>query len=87
MKWVTERNDEMNVAPRRQYATDFAHDLCRIANMFEHRIALHTLKNLRRERQVFCVGSDIDSRHRKQIKIDIALDDTASPADVEIPAT
>src|SRR5216684_3449880 len=47
VKWVTERYHEMNVASRRQYATDFAHDSCGITNVFEHRIALHTLKNVR----------------------------------------
>jgi hypothetical protein len=84
MQWVTERRHEMSIASRRQYAADFAHDLPGIANVFQHRITLRALKNVRWERQVFRVGGDIDSRRPDQIEVDIAWDKTAGSADVEV---
>ena len=42
--------------------------------MFDHRMALHPLKNSGAEGQALCIGSHVDAGHRKQVNVDVAPD-------------
>ena len=65
---------------------NFRHDLFRIPDVFENRIALHTLENAGRKRHLLRIRGDVDALYGEQVEIDIALHDAACPADVQIPS-
>lgn len=86
MKRVTERRYQMNVTAGGKHPPDLAHYAYRITNVFEHRIAFHALKDVRREGQVLGIRRNVNPGHSKQIEVHAAVDCPAGAADIEIPA-
>ena len=75
----------MRVSTRSKHALDLPHDARRVTNMLQDRIALHSLKQVRRKGQQLRISRDIDSGHRKQIQVDVSINSPACAPDVQVP--
>jgi hypothetical protein len=82
---MAEWRHEVDVAPRHNYARYFGHDAIRMADVFQHSVALDGGKGCLREGKKFSVGDDIDFGSPEQVEIDISFDASARAANVKIP--
>ena len=60
VKSMAERDHDMRVAAWGQHALNFLHDGCGVLDVFENRIALHSLEEAVGKREAFRIGGDID---------------------------
>ncbi len=82
MEGMAEGNHYMCVAPRQQYALNLTHYLIWSTNVFENRIALNPLENVRWERQMMSVCNDVNARSAAYIHVYVAIHHTIGTTDI-----
>ncbi len=70
----------------RQHALDFARDAFGPFDVFEHRVALDALEDVRREGKGVGAGADVHAGRHDDVEIHVAVGRSPSAAQVEVPA-
>ena len=79
---MAERRHQVRIASGRQHARDLTHYLLRIADVLQHRIALHAREDTARKRKAFGIRHNVDARRREQIDVYVAGRRATCAADI-----